>query len=93
MTKNEAIEIINKSDLFWCRATDEEVTALTMAIEALTNQQEQPEVCKAYGSGTCCYPIEACCECPKHEYYKDCKNCICELIEAQTGEWEHHSKP
>ena len=32
---------------------------------------EQPDYCIAYGKGVCGYPIEACCECPKHEYYRE----------------------
>ena len=36
-----------------------------------SGEREQPEYCIAYGKGVCGYPIDACCECPKHEYYKE----------------------
>lgn len=38
MTREEAIHIIDTSDLFWTRPTDDEKEALCLAIEAL----EQP---------------------------------------------------
>ena len=44
-------------------------------------KREQPEYCIAYGKGVCGYPIEACCECPKHEYYKNLD------AEPKRGEW------
>ena len=34
-------------------------------------EREQPDYCIAYRNGVCCYPIEACCDCPKHEYYRN----------------------
>lgn len=39
MTNEEAMEIINTSDLFWSRPTDKECVALDMAIEALKDVQ------------------------------------------------------
>ena len=52
----------------------------SLSAEAV-QEREQPDYCIAYGSGVCGYPIEACCDCPKHEHYKgltevvQCKDC------------------
>lgn len=44
MTKTEAIKILNASDYFWLRPTENEFDALNMAIDAL--EQEEIIRCK-----------------------------------------------
>lgn len=38
MTREEAINTITQSDLFWCRPTEDESVALNMAIDALQDR-------------------------------------------------------
>lgn len=40
MTREEAIHIIDTSDLFWTRPTDDEKEALCLAVEALKAEQD-----------------------------------------------------
>ena len=61
------------------RLAEKIINALPSAEAVL--EREQPDYCIAYGSGVCGYPIEECCDCPEHEYYKGltevvrCKDC------------------
>lgn len=61
-TKNHLPE----RDMYW--------EAGEMAINALkkleTDFPKQPELCMVYKDGVCGYPIEWCCECPKHAVAK-----------------------
>jgi hypothetical protein len=88
MTREEAIKVIESSDLFWFRPTDEERVALDVAIEALSEPKTETVLC-ALADRECPFQGKEfvwCLTCP-HISEEDRALLKAVASEANTGEW------
>ena len=88
MTREEAIKVIESSDLFWFRPTDEERVALDVAIEALSEPRTYGVLC-ALADRTCPFQGKEyawCLTCP-HISEEDRALVKKVASEPRTGEW------
>jgi hypothetical protein len=77
VTREEAIKVIESSDLFWFRPTGEERVALDVAIEALSEPKTGEWILLDHQSTE---------EMENDNYYYFCSNCLHEDVHAKTQE-------